>query len=87
MEGEDVNIQVLLVLHHEDQRLRRTDLAAAAAGGGKERGWCQYCVATPSDVAVEAYRSWLDMAVRCAMLAWTKCDLSFNASILSLWDL
>lgn len=61
MEGEDVNDQALLVLHHQEQQLRRAGLAAAAAGG-KERGWRQYCIATPFDVAVEAYRSWLDMA-------------------------
>ena len=51
----------MLVLHRQGQRLRRAEQAAAAAGS-KRPGWRQYYMATPSDVAVDAYRRWLDMA-------------------------
>ena len=66
MEGEDITDQALLVLHHQEQRLRHAIAAAAAAAavvaGGEKGGWRHYSNVTPSDAAVEAYRSWLDLA-------------------------
>ena len=52
MGGNTIADQDLLVLHRQDQRLHRVDLAAAAAGSRK-RGWRQFYLATPSDVAVD----------------------------------
>ena len=52
--------QDALVLHRQDQRLQRANVAAKAVSN--RRGWRKYYMATPSDVAVDAYRRWLDMA-------------------------
>ena len=53
------------MLHRQDQRLHRANVAAKAVGN--RRGWRKYYMATPSDVAVDAYRRWLDMAGEAAM--------------------
>ena len=52
--------QDALVLHRQDQRLHRANVEANAVGN--RRGWRKYYMATPSDVAVDAYRRWIDMA-------------------------
>ena len=52
--------QDALVLHRQDQRLHRANVEAKAVGN--RRGWRKYYMATPSDVAVDAYRRWIDMA-------------------------
>ena len=43
-------------------RAARLASVAAAAAGSRKRGWRQYYLATPSDVAVDAYQRWLAMA-------------------------
>ena len=52
--------QDALVLHRQDQRLHRANVEAKAVGN--RRGWRKYYMATPSDVAVDAYRRWIDAA-------------------------
>ena len=61
MGGNTIADQDTLVLHHQDQRLHRAELEATASGCSKH-GWRRYYLATPSDVGVDAFRRWLDMA-------------------------